>query len=383
MNSTSIPLVPLPYCCLLLVALIPYGCIKLDFFLFETIEADTLSDYHELPLYQGENPPDWINTEDIQREIYLEPHSGTIIPIAELNQHSEYIHGVFLPAPQDCPESECPLVNEGYTFLYQHGNSGSLFRYWYRALALWHTGSNVFIYTYRGYGLSKGEATGDSILEDADTAATYIQSRTDINVDKLIAYGYSMGAITTSYLVGMSFHKTDFLGVILESGLDSKGDILQLSMGVATPSGFIFEDSIFDGPYFIQGLQLPILHIHGQKDRRVVIKQAWHYYDVLQPLGLDYTYYLGSKVSDNQYQWLKEAAHRNIPIYPFKAEYHIADYWDDPANPGHCCLHPDEFQEAINQSFLQTIGKTSGDAMVEAYHKYIQLISQWVLHTFS
>lgn len=359
---------------ILIFFLMVQSCTKLDFLFFENDEAaSTDVDYHGLPLYSGYNPPSWAVETEIE-EIYLNPASGEIIPSENIGNYSEYIHGVFIPRPTGC--SDCPLIEKDITFLYNHGSSGTLFRYWHRAVALWSMGANVFIYNYRGYGLSKGEAKRGNILQDVGAAASYIKKREDVNPQKIIVYGYSMGGLTSSYLVGRSGHKNSFLGVILESALDSPEKILHLSTGFTLGGALFFDDTEFDGPAFIQDVTIPILHFHGMKDRRVIPEQAYSYYNVLAGRE-NYTSYIGKTNSEFDL-WLSQGAHRNLPTVSFKAEKQVTDYWDDPLNPNHCCVHPDEYGEAQFQSFLSSIGATTGEQMLIDADLYEQFISSWI-----
>lgn len=359
----------------ILIFLLIQSCTKLDFLFFENDEVSSLDvDYHGLPLYSGNNPPSWVTSTEIEGEIYLNPANGEVIPSKQLGSYSEYIHGVFIPRPDEC--SDCPLIDKDITFLYNHGSSGTLFRYWHRAVALWSMGANVFIYNYRGYGLSRGEPERSKILQDCEAAASYIKKREDVNPEKIILYGYSMGGITGSYLAGRSYHKNSFLGVILESALDSPEKILHLSTGFALGGALFFDDTEFDGPAFIQGTTMPILHFHGLQDRRVVPVQAESYYNALAGRA-NYSSYLGK--TDSEFDlWVSRGGHRNMPTVSFKAEEQVTDYWDDPLNPNHCCIHPDEYGEEQFQSFLAAIGSTTGEEMLVDAEMYEQFITIWV-----
>lgn len=355
------------------------GCMKLDGLFFEADKATSIEkDYHGLPLTIASNPPEWMARIEVEREIYIATPSGRRLTEAEREDAKAYFHGAFIPAPSDCPADTCPLVGQGVTFLYQHGNSGHLWRYWYRAVALWSLGANVFVYTYRGYGLSSGEANRKNVLTDATAAMTYVRSRDDVNLDRIIAYGYSMGGIPTSYLVGRSDHAGQFLGAVLESALDSPDATLDLSTGAEFPRGFFMDDTLFDGPVFLKHAdELPILHIHGGADERVVPDQAEQYYQVLKSWDA-YTHYLGKETKPHE-DWVKTAGHRNVPIEAFKAEHHIADYDDHKDNPSHCCIHPAEYTEPAHAAFLDTIGRTTGDEMRASAEAYHNLVSDWVL----
>ena len=363
---------------LLTAAFCATGCIKLDGFFFEAEKVSSLSeDYHGLPVTLAEDSPEWIQSAQVERELFIETPLGVVVSEAQ-KEEVPYIHGVFLHAPSGCPADECPLIDAGVTFLYQHGNSGQLFRYWYRAVALWSMGANVFIYTYRGYGLSSGEPSREHVLEDASAVMTYVRSRPDVISDRIIAYGYSMGGIPASYLVGRSEHSGAFLAAILESALDSPDGTLNLSTGTEFPNGFFMDATLFDGPTFIADAPaMPILHMHGGNDRRVVPEQAKQYYRVLKDRA-DYTHYLGKEDKPHG-DWIEEAVHRNLPIVSFKGELQIADYYDDASNPSHCCIHPIEYTDAVHAEFLKDTGKTDGETMAADAARYRSLISTWIL----
>jgi fermentation-respiration switch protein FrsA (DUF1100 family) len=361
---------------LLFLGLLMCQCIKLDFFLFESIPASSLDDYHNLPLYVGNNRPRWIDPTIVEKEIYLSIHDGTTIPVDQLSSHKEYIHGVFIPAQLNCPADSCPIIDKSITFLYCHGNSGNIFRYWYRVVALWNMGANIFVFDYRGYGLSKGETNRSNIKRDTEIAATYIKSRADVDTNALIVYGYSMGAIPSSYVTGISSHQNSFVGLIIESGLDSPEELVGLSTGTDFPNGFFLDDTPFNGPDFIKHSTIPCLHIHGSLDRRVLIEQAHRYYNVLKG-RTNYTHYIGKSGKLHE-EWIAQTNHRNIPFQTFSAEKQITDYWNDSNNPSHCCVNPDELDEPQFSGFLHGIGGTTGVEIKASAQKYEDLVVAWI-----
>ena len=365
---------------LLLCSMFCFGCIKLDFFVFEGDKATSVEeDYHGLPLFQGINPPSWIEESLVERELFLNPQTGELIENFSETQNT--IHGAFLKAPNNCPETECPLINKNILFLYQHGNSGNLWRYWYRTVALWNLGAHVFVYDYRGYGLSKGEATGSHVCEDSDAALKYVLNRPEYTPGQtqIIVYGYSMGAIPTSYLIGRSEQKEHIAGAIMESGLDSPISIVQLSTGTEFPASYFIDETEFDGPTYLKGTnpELPILHLHGGKDNRVIDLQAERYFSALKSFP-NYTYYLGKTDAADE-TWISRSGHRNIPNSTFQAELHLADYWDDSSNPAHCCVHPLEFANPEHQNFYQKVGLTTQEDLIHSANQYKNLIATWVL----
>jgi pimeloyl-ACP methyl ester carboxylesterase len=361
---------------IIILLVFSFGCIKLDSFLLAGDPKESLEAYHNLPSYQGDSPPLWVDDSLIEREIYLEPHTASLFDPASIPSISDCIHGVFLKAPAACLESECPLINDEITILYQHGNNGNIFLYWYRIVTLWNLGVNIFVYDYRGYGLSKGESTATHVEEDAKTALKYIESRSDVRLDRIIAYGYSMGGLVTSYLVSnRSGVKDAFWGVILEAPLDGPRGIANTSMGIDMPGGYFMGADYWWGPDLIRDVTCPVLHIHGAKDETVTLEQGKNYEIVLgHPYfadRYDYTAYLGTG-------WLANATHSTIPNQLIHIPHHLSEYWDDPTNPGHCCIHPQEFLEPANQDFLTDVAAISPNQAFDASQTYMQLLATWI-----
>jgi fermentation-respiration switch protein FrsA (DUF1100 family) len=354
------------------------GCIELDFFLFDPEKADSVAgDYHGLPLWNGSGAPQWILDAEVEREIYIRVPSAEVIPPGALAGQQSYIHGAFLHAPTTCPLDQCPLIDNPPTIIYQHGNSGHMWRYWYRAVALWNMGANVFIYTYRGYGLSPGEPTNKRVLEDAATAMQYVSTRPDVNPLRIVAYGYSMGGVPTSHLVGRSEHKHKFAACILEAALDSPESLVDTATGTDFGGGFFLdEDSPFDGPDFIKGSNLPILHMHGANDSILLLSQSESYYQVLKNRP-SYTHYLGKTQKPDE-AWIKGCDHRNIPVWSWDGTEHIPHYWGHKKNPTHCCVHPLEYPDQAHAGFLDAIGHTTGDQLLTTSLDYKRLIADWL-----
>jgi fermentation-respiration switch protein FrsA (DUF1100 family) len=360
------------------VALLAAGCIDLDFFLFDPEKADSIDgDYHGLPLWNGDGAPPWVAAAEVEREIYLDVPSGDVIQPDSLSGNGDYLHGVFIHAPAECPPAECPLIADPPTIVYQHGNSGHLWRYWWRAVSLWSLGASVFVYTYRGYGLSAGAPTKAGVLEDADAAAAYVSGRPDVNPERIVAYGYSMGGIPASHLVGRSAHKGAFAACILEAPLDSPATLVALATGTDMPEGFFLDaDSPFDGPAFIAGASIPILHVHGGRDDVLMLGGAERYYHALKSHP-GYTHYLGKTDAPDE-AWIASCDHRNLPIPAWGGALHIADYRDHDGNPNHCCVHPLEYVDPLNAGFLGTIGHTDGERLLATSIEYRALLAGWL-----
>ena len=54
-------------------------------------------------------------------------------------------------------------------------------------------GINLLLLEYRGYGLSEGQPTEEGLYLDAQAAIHYLKTRTDIDQNKIIVFGRSLG----------------------------------------------------------------------------------------------------------------------------------------------------------------------------------------------
>eukprot|EP01127_Copromyxa_protea_P009963 TRINITY_DN2396_c0_g1_i1.p1 TRINITY_DN2396_c0_g1~~TRINITY_DN2396_c0_g1_i1.p1 ORF type:complete len:295 (+),score=33.28 TRINITY_DN2396_c0_g1_i1:3-887(+) len=80
------------------------------------------------------------------------------------------------------------------TFLYFHGNAGNIsFRLPNIREIIYQLRCNVFIVSYRGFGLSTGSPSELGLKLDSEAALKYLLSREDIHPKKIVAFGRSLG----------------------------------------------------------------------------------------------------------------------------------------------------------------------------------------------
>ncbi len=99
-----------------------------------------------------------------------------------VTQDKVKINGWFIPA--DKPAA---------TLIFCHGNAGNIGD---RVSGLKHLhdlGINIFIFDYRGFGKSEGEPSEEGTYRDALAAVDYLKTRKDVDPNKLICYGESLG----------------------------------------------------------------------------------------------------------------------------------------------------------------------------------------------
>ncbi|KAF9108213.1 hypothetical protein BGX27_008423 [Mortierella sp. AM989] len=134
------------------------------------------------------------------------------------------------------------------TIFYLHANAGnmghrlSIADVFYREF-----GCNVFMLSYRGYGLSEGSPTEKGLRIDAQTALDYVKKHPVIGDTKLVAYGQSIGGSVSIDIVARNEDK--FSGLIVEN---------------------TFLSLIWNSEQMIQQItRLPVLFLSGRKDELV------------------------------------------------------------------------------------------------------------------
>jgi len=148
-----------------------------------------------------------------------------------------------------------------YTILYNHGNGEDLGNIRPRLEYLRSKGFSVFSYDYPGYGTSSGKSNEELVYKTAEAAYAYLTDKLNISPDRIIFYGRSVGsgpAVELAVRHGAA-------GVILEGPFVS-------TFRVMTRFKILPFDK-FDNLSKMSGLNLPILIIHGERDRVVPF---WH-----------------------------------------------------------------------------------------------------------
>ena len=105
------------------------------------------------------------------------------------------LHGWFIPARGGARGAVG-------TVIHCHGN-GENITGWVKSVSwLPEAGFNVFMFDYRGYGESAGEPDHEGVFQDTVAAIRYAALRPDVNPDKLIVFGQSLGASLAIAAVG-------------------------------------------------------------------------------------------------------------------------------------------------------------------------------------
>ena len=83
--------------------------------------------------------------------------------------------------------------NAKATIIFCHGNAGNI-SHRLEKIALFHkAGLNTLIFDYRGYGKSQGSPSENGVYLDAQAAYDYLLDREDIDKEKIVSFGSSLG----------------------------------------------------------------------------------------------------------------------------------------------------------------------------------------------
>lgn len=99
------------------------------------------------------------------------------------------IHGWFVPAGR----ARC-------TVLFCHGNAGNISHRLETLFLLSRLGCDVFIFDYRGYGMSSGRATENNTYEDVRAAWNHLVHERGVAPGRIVVMGRSLGSGVAAWL---------------------------------------------------------------------------------------------------------------------------------------------------------------------------------------
>ncbi len=161
-----------------------------------------------------------------------------------------------------------PADPGGPILLWAHGNAGNLsHRAENIAFIRQRLGAGVFIFDYRGYGMSEGVPGEEGLYSDARGAYAWLRGR--VPADRIFFFGRSLGA---AVMVKLASEGAAARGLILESTFESL-----VAMGKKMlpflPIAWIVSQK-FDAAALIPSVKMPIFILHGDADEIVPFSQG-------------------------------------------------------------------------------------------------------------
>jgi fermentation-respiration switch protein FrsA (DUF1100 family) len=150
------------------------------------------------------------------------------------------------------------------TILYCHGNAGNISTRLDVCAGLHRLRVNVFIFDYRGYGVSRGIPGEQGLYRDARAAYEVVRARYDDREDPpVMLYGASLGAPVAVHLA----MEKGAWGLVIEGGFTSAVDVGERWFP-RLPIRAIARYR-FDALSRIHGLRMPKLFAHSPRDRTI------------------------------------------------------------------------------------------------------------------
>ncbi|MGB2817143.1 MAG: alpha/beta fold hydrolase, partial [Burkholderiaceae bacterium] len=131
-------------------------------------------------------------------------------------------------------------------------------------------GYNVLMLDYRGFGRSEGKPTLDGIVDDALAALQYLRTRPDVDRERIVVFGQSLGGATALRMLAR-----DAAGVrlaIIDSSFPSyrgiardatAGSAMAPLASLAAP-GLPRADK--DPVTALKSIRVPVIFMHGMRD---------------------------------------------------------------------------------------------------------------------
>ncbi|HLU84113.1 MAG TPA: alpha/beta fold hydrolase [Vicingaceae bacterium] len=163
------------------------------------------------------------------------------------------------------PKNETPTI----TLLHFHGNAGFIISQFQAMTPLIKNGFQVFVFDYSGFGFSEGKATRKNVLIDANSALSYVKSRSDIKNTKLIIYGQSLGGHLSAVIASQRQSEID--GLVIEGAFSSHKDI---AAETAAIFGRLLVSEKYSAYKSIRAYKKPVLIIHSTEDEVIPIKMG-------------------------------------------------------------------------------------------------------------
>jgi uncharacterized protein len=153
------------------------------------------------------------------------------------------------------------------TVIHFHGNAQNMTSHYSFVSWVPHNGFNLFVFDYRGYGASEGSPDREGVIQDSAAAIKYVQARDDVDRNKIIVLGQSLGGANAIAAVGGN-EFDGIVGVVVDSAFSSyedvgKDHVWRLFKPLV---GWLIGDAFNPIDYVDKIAPTPLVVIHGTAD---------------------------------------------------------------------------------------------------------------------
>jgi len=182
------------------------------------------------------------------------------------SQDGTRLHGWHLPSAQDS-------LNPKKTILYLHGTTKNISRHFGFVSWLPKQGYEVYLFDYRGYGKSEGNANLDGIFMDIDAAIHFVADKNNGD-KKIVIMGHSLGASMGIYVLNQYENKNQIDSFIAVSAFSDYQTVTKdflssywFSWLFQWPLSLMINNDYRPVDY-VSGLSpIPLLFLHGENDK--------------------------------------------------------------------------------------------------------------------
>lgn len=187
------------------------------------------------------------------------------------------LHGWWLPTP----------TGEALgTVIFLHGNAENISTHLASVAWLPAEGFNVFLFDYRGYGMSQGTPDLEGLHQDVEAALTTVIQR-EGSSPNLILFGQSLGASLAITSLAASVHKKGVRALVIDSGFAGYRDLAReklasfwLTWAIQWPLSLGIDDTYQPLMDIARLSPIPILIMHGTADKIIPPHHAQRLYAV-------------------------------------------------------------------------------------------------------